>query len=998
MGKKFRSALLYITAATLLVGIFSVIPFSAPALAAPTNEADCKAANGDWRATSNTGSQNPGAAVNYRCVIDATTVSVADLAFAYDAFVAMDNCRGGDNGNFKSTISVSDANSSNFFFDNKGNSAIGVLLKPTDEKGKGGCNYNWMPKAIKLWGWSSNAEFLCAIGYRQFDDSEKEVSGCGTTDYDYKKPLNDYGYHTGDINVMGTIQDKFYGGKEPVRTDAMRYHVYYTTLTVGCGATKAERAGPDVTEVWVYNRDTNSVEKALYRFNKNDEVTVSIEDGFYGDNRTRNCEQVADPLKDRKYADAYATEMQKRIDAEIATRCSEFAGDTNSQAYKDCAAGITADVINNSNPTGTDPLVPDQGPTCQAGAMGWILCPLVEGLSGLTDLLWTIVSSILSTNFLTGSSADTVRDTWRIFVNFANIVLAIGFLVLIYMMATGAASSSVSRGVTMKTALPRLILVAVAINLSFYICAAVVDLVNIIGQGIYDVFTAASPAIKVDWQALFALIIGGGAAGVAGVALAGGLSAAIWLLVPMVIMSVLAFLVALMTLWLRNVVILVLILISPLAFAAYILPNTQQWFSKWWKMFSSLLLMYPMAALLIGGASFVAGITSQAFDGWLGQLTALMIAAIPLFSLPFLVRSSGTMLSKIQGGMANITSKAKSPLGGVAKSHAEERKGGWMTGTSSRYNVGRRTAQRFDRSRRLRERKTARSTGQLNADFEEYMANSHQGVSSDTQSAAERERIAKETQTKAFRDALVTGDGEPTAFATRTAGITGDIDTNQQRLVAMAMAAQTREAKEAIENVKLAANIPPGDIDAMARAFQRAVKDGDSVRARAFEDMLATAGKPGVERLGAELAQMEAGAGEYAGTSNGAAGSDLNQKLRENLLANHGGVKAKDAALNAWGYSKDKETGEYRTLQSLQGDASVVAGLTDAEIVTQATSSAVAAVKSAVTSGAIPTDRAVSIRENENLTGAMTGGVREALGTTSGGGPTLLGPDGRPLR
>ena len=127
--------------------------------------------------------------------------------------------------------------------------------------------------------------------------------------------------------------------------------------------------------------------------------------------------------------------------------------------------------------------------TCESNfwGFGWIFCPgqnliteLINGMVGwiADSMKWTILADDSATN----TAGLTVRQVWQNFLNIANVVFVIAFLIMIYSMATSTGLSNYD----VKKMLPRLIIVAIAVNLSFYICAALVDLSNIIGAGLYN--------------------------------------------------------------------------------------------------------------------------------------------------------------------------------------------------------------------------------------------------------------------------------------------------------------------------------------------------------------------------------------------------------------------------------------------------------------------------------------------------------------------------------
>ena len=80
------------------------------------------------------------------------------------------------------------------------------------------------------------------------------------------------------------------------------------------------------------------------------------------------------------------------------------------------------------------------------------------------------------------------------------------------------------------------------------------------------------------------------------------IAAAITFAVP----ALLAVLTTLLILVGRYALLTILIAISPLAFVAFILPGTEGLFDKWRKTFITLLVFYPMVAVLFAGSKAAA--------------------------------------------------------------------------------------------------------------------------------------------------------------------------------------------------------------------------------------------------------------------------------------------------------------------------------------------------------------------------------------------------------
>lgn len=93
---------------------------------------------------------------------------------------------------------------------------------------------------------------------------------------------------------------------------------------------------------------------------------------------------------------------------------------------------------------------------------------------------------------------------------------------------------------------------------------------------------------------------------VSGAALASWVSFAT--LVPLLIAGFVAVIVLLFILIARQALIILLIVLSPLAFVAFLLPNTAKLFESWRKAFVAMLIIYPIASLIYSMSILASGI------------------------------------------------------------------------------------------------------------------------------------------------------------------------------------------------------------------------------------------------------------------------------------------------------------------------------------------------------------------------------------------------------
>lgn len=295
---------------------------------------------------------------------------------------------------------------------------------------------------------------------------------------------------------------------------------------------------------------------------------------------------------------------------------------------------------------------------CLVGSvLGWMLCPVVEGMYKALDYAYEeLVVNLLVIDPLDRDGdreADTIFQIWNNFRIIANIAFALVFMVAVLGQAL---SIGVFDAYTFRKLIPRLVIAAVAVQVSFYLAAILIDIFNALGAGIGTLMLQPTKDL-----APFSLDFGGaeqdlGAAlFVGGVSvLAGGLaiSSGLFFMVPLLLSVLLALLVAIVTLVFRKILIYALIVLSPIAFVAWILPNTDGLFKTWWNLFSKALMMYPLIVALIAagrlaGVIAVAGNTAGSF----APAVSLISNFAPFFLIPATYRFAGGAIANLSGFM-----------------------------------------------------------------------------------------------------------------------------------------------------------------------------------------------------------------------------------------------------------------------------------------------------------------------------------------------------------
>ena len=316
-----------------------------------------------------------------------------------------------------------------------------------------------------------------------------------------------------------------------------------------------------------------------------------------------------------------------------------------------------------------------------AGVLGWIICPLIELVSTATNALYkNVVEQFLKIDAKVFSTDNGAFMAWQSFQVFANIAFIIFLLIVIFSQITGVGIDNYG----IKKILPKLIIAAILINLSYFICQLAVDVSNIFGVGLNQLFDRMAENINLGDNPLgldtgtnvITSILFGASAGLGIVALAFvGLGVLIVPLLLGLISALFAVLFFFILLSARQAGVIILVVISPLAFACYILPNTKRFFDRWFKMFTGLLIFYPICAVFIGGGNLASRILVSTASGdgmstFFAGLIALLIGVVPFFFLPTLLRDSFSAMGGIFARVAGYTTGMSSKLSGKATSAA----------------------------------------------------------------------------------------------------------------------------------------------------------------------------------------------------------------------------------------------------------------------------------------------------------------------------------------
>jgi len=573
---------------------------------------------------------------------------------------------------------------------NENTITVGFIADPVDGLFK--CE-TVVKHAVELWYGSDRETALKDFGYTHRDTSTV-CSGstsydqtCETTNADKWSRSTDNA--TALKNFQSGVKSKIYAGKTPELDAAALYlrAQAHIELPNTCAATPFKKVS-DLTaeEKKLYPGDTNTVTTTSGSTSNSTTVTqknyliVKLVNGETW--KAENWVYKIDKSRWSKQIQYY----EKMEGGSIVLPCYFIANqmtDYSNAIAKDAASMIAANqdpsdkygsiiktpgTAANDVPGALSTDVEAGGTSCAIDGVGWIVCPLVSFMASIADGSFTF----LADNFLQVKTDIVANDgptfsAWVVVRNIANVAFVIAFLFIIFSQLTG-------QGVTnygIKKMLPRLVVAAILVNISFYICQLAVDISNILGFSLKNALEGISGQVAnttpqgVDqsgnWVGIVGLVL-------AGTGIAWGLGISV--LLPFLLAAVVALIMVFIILVVREMLIILLIVLAPLAFVAFLLPNTEKFFTQWRKIFVALLLIFPIVGLLFGASTLASNILTSAYGGSeniIGQIIAKAILVVPLLLLPTILKGSlnavpaiGNLASKLSGkANAGVTGKAR---------------------------------------------------------------------------------------------------------------------------------------------------------------------------------------------------------------------------------------------------------------------------------------------------------------------------------------------------
>ena len=695
--------------------------------------------------------------------------------------------------------------------------------------------------ALSLWEYDSPADALCDFGFLRVDyDSASLCKGTLGGGKDFYRP-------GGTLETFQkAIKKQIYDGAEPKMSDSMLYQYYRGIFNQTCTYKKSSitesltNKAPDY-KFGIYDvPDSGKVptNKSYYvgAMKRSDMVAV-LDIKSPTNLKTMSCSDIESEINN--LAEAYS---DYRL-----THSDEPSGPGSATTDKTRVCKLNPEL----------PECKDAGSSCNIPQMGWILCPILTTGAGLADSMYKYMAdSFLATDpSIVNSDPNATTENgrlvgtgtyqaWQMMRSFANIAFIIVFLIIIVSQLTSVGIGNFG----IKKLLPRLIIAAILVNLSFVVCQIAVDLSNILGYSLKDLMVGIANQVTTEGSQ----IITGNDGNVAGVLLTGVIvGSLVWINIGAIFVAIIGGLVALLTIFVllivRKALIILLVVIAPLAFVAYLLPNTEQLFHKWRKGLTALLMLFPIIGALYGAGALASAIILQVADpnDMVMRITAYIVLVIPLIAAIPVLKGSLSAFGAIGNAINSMGTKAQN----AAKQRSQ--KG-------------------YDRSRL--------------AQFKKFK---------------EGERDERRALRQSGVDNRRGGAKNPMNWGSRInkkineAHIPGELGKfgNKSSVTGVALAADSEKKATAERKILVQKRIADGTMDAQ-KELEEALSGNDTVRARAIQDWHYEQGSSGVKAVRRAI---------VAGQNNGTLNNKISKAMRENIATNHGqAIKAKDKAQVLW--------------------------------------------------------------------------------------------------
>lgn len=294
--------------------------------------------------------------------------------------------------------------------------------------------------------------------------------------------------------------------------------------------------------------------------------------------------------------------------------------------------------------------------SCAIEWVGWIMCPVIRGANGMVVSTY----SLMQQHFLNIKADEIFQQdkpafkTWSSFRDIANVFFVIILSIIIFSQVSGVGISNYG----IKKMLPKIIVFAILVNISWYISVIMIDISNILGHSLFEWLSGDgtwqfSSDSQSEDSPVEQILSGGNTAAAIGVGTAAAISGAFAAgssILLFIFSAALALIMMVFILLIRQAAVIVLVVVSPVAFVAGILPNTEGFFKKWMKFLKNMLMIYPICSLIVGGSIFVSNLLYNNESSPLLKVAYGLLPILSLFTIVAIIKSVLSIIDGLTGG------------------------------------------------------------------------------------------------------------------------------------------------------------------------------------------------------------------------------------------------------------------------------------------------------------------------------------------------------------
>ncbi len=552
-------------------------------------------------------------------------------------------------------------------------------------------------------GWSTTTQPSLTIYYKQITSDVGGSSGCSTISlkshtYKVSSPQNAnffLVYSNNEIKFVTELHSVYHNNPNNTFKKVPSNKLYHVNLYFNADATPLSNC-PDRIAV-AFNGSTPSAAE-LYEFNSSSsgsQASSITAQNVPPQAEASSCHLISiprnifDPNSDLEpgggssYIANFSLKLHYASDKK-GYNLTPYIENFNLIKYNSSSSSSTS-----SNPSGST----SSTPTCESSSwsLSWLACSVINEIAKIEGDVEKIISKLLTIQTFTyttktchpGQAVQCIYTVWNNFRTYADVLLVIGFLVVIFAESIGG---GLIDAYSIRKILPRILIAAILINLSIYIVGALVDITNIFGQGIYSLLTAPfGSSLSIHLSSATGITLGLGFASAVGIGVVATtvattifaksgksmLDVIIGLLFMIGLPVLMAVLGVLVTIIFRIAIIYFLTIISPIAFVLYILPNTEQYFKKWWKVLMEALLVYPIVFIVFAMSAITGAIVSSISlsgpSSVLVQILGIAARLAPLFLIPFAFKIAGNTIGTVHDAVTKGIQKVHGGIKGNAQ-------------------------------------------------------------------------------------------------------------------------------------------------------------------------------------------------------------------------------------------------------------------------------------------------------------------------------------------